>query len=129
MISPFRAPRANIANVALKIQGATHGLFCNLHLNQCSSRVFQSLTSCKLCFTHIFIPNNHTRELRIYVNSMSKKLIFVVLLTFLCFYQKKLGKVGEKQSIMSLSTWDRESSPLGSKFNQGRGKPRPWLKS
>ena len=93
MISPFRAPRANIANVALKIQGATHGFFNNLHLNQCSSRVFQSLTRCKLCFTHIFIPNNHTRELRIYVNSMSKKLIFfLVLLTFLCFYQKSLEK-------------------------------------
>ena len=41
---------------------------------------------------------------------------------------KNLRKVGEKRSIMSLSMKDREISPSGSEFNQGLGKPRPWLK-
>ena len=44
------------------------------------------------------------------------------------FRQKNLGKVGEKQSILRLSMKDREISPLGSEFNQGLGKPCPWLK-
>ena len=37
-------------------------------------------------------------------------------------------RVGEKESIMSQSMQDREISPSGRNFNQGLGKPRPWLK-
>ena len=52
---------------------------------------------------------------------------------------KKVGKVEEKQSIMSLSMKDRtiyhvlsmkdrEISPSGPIFNHGLSKPHPWLK-
>ena len=76
-------------------------------------------------FTSIFIPDKHTRELRIYVNQMNKKLKFISFIK--CLYlNKKLRKVREKQSIMSLSMYDREISHSGSEFNQGFGKPR-WF--
>ena len=40
---------------------------------------------------------------------------------FWTFYvpTKNIGKVGEKQSIMSLSMYDRDISPEGLEFNQG----------
>ena len=41
---------------------------------------------------------------------MSKKLFFMFYL-LLYVSTKKLGKVVEKQSAMSLSVWDREISP------------------
>ena len=77
-------------------------------------------------FTPILMPDKNTRELRNNVNPTTKKLEIsgfhgVFVLT------KTLRKVGEKQSIMSLSMYDREISPSGSDFNQGLGKPRPWL--
>ena len=53
-------------------------------------------------FTPILIPAKNTRELRNNVNSTSKKFIFSRILDFLCS-DKKRRKVGEKQSIMSLS--------------------------
>ena len=67
-------------------------------------------------FPPIFIPDKQTHELRINVNPMSKKLIFYFLFTF-DVTTEKLEKVGEKQSIMSLSMKDREISPPGSEFN------------
>ena len=77
--------------------------------------------------TSIFIPEKTHPELRIYVNPMGKELIFYVLMTFLCC-NNKAGEAREKLSITSLSMQSREISPLGSKFNQGLGKPRPWFK-
>ena len=53
-------------------------------------------------FTPILIPDKHTNELRINVNPISKKLKFLRFIDFFMFQQKKLGKVGEKRSIMSL---------------------------
>ena len=54
-------------------------------------------------FPPIFIPDKHTHELRMYVNPMSKKLNFLCFIDFVNVSTKKLGKEGEKQSIMSLS--------------------------
>ena len=55
-------------------------------------------------FTPISIPDKHTRELRINVNPMSKKLNFLRFYwLFLCFNKKKIRKAGEQHSIMSLS--------------------------
>ena len=78
-------------------------------------------------FKPIFIPDKNTCELRNNVNPTSKKFKFSHFLDFL-YSDKNLGKVGEKQSIMSLSMYDREISPSGSEFNQGLSKPHPWLK-
>ena len=63
---------------------------------------FPVINKVQTMFTPIFITHKHTREPRIYVNPMSKNLNFF---SFIDFYvsTKKLGKVGEKQSIMSLS--------------------------
>ena len=73
----------------------------------------------------IVIRDKNTHELNINVNPMSKKLKFSHFMDVLCSDKKKLRKVGEKQSIMSLSMWDREISPSGSEFYQGLGKPCP----
>ena len=78
-------------------------------------------------FTPILKPNKNTRELKNNVNLTCKKLNFLFFWTFYV-PTKNLGKVGEKLSNMSLSMKDREISPSGSEFNQGLGKPRPWLK-
>ena len=54
-------------------------------------------------FTPILIRDKNTRELKNNVNPVSKKVkIFTFFWTFYV-PTKKLGKVGEKQSIMSLS--------------------------
>ena len=53
-------------------------------------------------FQPIFIPDKHTHELSINKIPMSKKLIFLRFI-HLFMFQQKLGEVGEKQTIMSLS--------------------------
>ena len=78
-------------------------------------------------FTPFSIPDENTRKLKNVVNPTSKKLNFSFFFS-LYVPTKNLRKVGEKQSIMSLSMQDREILPSGSEFNQGLGKPHPWLK-
>ena len=77
-------------------------------------------------FPPILIPYKNTRKFRNVVNPTSKKFKFSFLWSFYV-PPKNLRKVEEKQSIMSLSMYDREISPSGSEFNQGLGKPRPWF--
>ena len=43
-------------------------------------------------FPPIFISDRHTRELRIYVNPVNKKLIFLHFIDFFMFQQKSLEK-------------------------------------
>ena len=68
-------------------------------------------------FTPISIPDKNTRKLRNVINPTSKKLKFSY---FFSFYvpTKNLRKVGEKQSIMSMSILDREISPSGRNFTR-----------
>ena len=53
-------------------------------------------------FTPILIPDKNIRELENNVNPTSKKLLFTNNLTFYV-PTKNLGKMGETQSIISLS--------------------------
>ena len=53
-------------------------------------------------FPPILIPDINSRELRNNVNSTSQMFIFSLCLDFFYVPAKDLGKVGEKQSIMSL---------------------------
>ena len=54
-------------------------------------------------FTPISMPDKNTRELRNNVKTTSKKLKNSVLYRVFRVLKKNLRKVGEKQSIMSLS--------------------------
>ena len=76
----------------------------------------------------MLIPNENIRELRIDVNPTSIKFKFSRYIGTFYVQTKNLGKVGEKQSIMSLSMYDREISPSWSEFIQILSKPHPWLK-
>ena len=54
-------------------------------------------------FTPILMPDKNSRELRNNVNPTSKKVKIFTILDLFYVPTKNLGKVGEKQSIMSLS--------------------------
>ena len=66
---------------------------------------FPAKNEVQTMFTPILIPDKNTHEHRNNVNPMSKKVKFFTFFFFLLYYvaTKNLGKVGEKQSIMSLS--------------------------
>ena len=76
MTSPLRASRANIGKVMLTAQGGKQYFLLQVATSSMPQSCFPVINKVQTMFPPIFIPDKHTRELRIYVNPMSKKFNF-----------------------------------------------------
>ena len=98
-----RAPRDENGNVTLMTQGAKQDFILHFATQLMFQSWFPVKNKVQTTFKPILIPDKNTREIRNNVNPTSKKLKFSRVLDLLCSYKKTFEKVGEKQSIMSLS--------------------------
>ena len=98
-----RAPRDDNGNVTLMAQVAKQDFILHFATKLMLQSCFPVNTEVQTMFTPILMPDKNSRELRNNVNPTSKKNKIFTILDLFYVPTKNLGKVGEKQSIMSLS--------------------------
>ena len=97
-----RAPRDYNGNVTLMAKGAKQGFILHFATLLMLQSCFLANNEVQTMFTPNTIPDKNTREFRNNVNPTNKKFNFSRFWTFYVL-EKNLAKVGEKQSIMSVS--------------------------
>ena len=80
-------------------------------------------------FTPIFIPDKHTRDLRIYVNPMSKMLKFLSFIYFFMFPQKSLEKWEKNKLSCACPCRIEKSHPPGRNITRDSASLIPGSKS